>query len=153
MNHEKGYNLYSGGLAHEVSDLARQHVSEAQRNKTYKISEETRKKMSEAHKGKCSGPEHYLWGKHLPEETKRKLGEKLSNGKNPTARKVQCIETGEIFDTISLASQRCNNGSSSLRSHIAQQIKGIRKSCDRHPITGEKLHWRYIDEICRNSTE
>jgi hypothetical protein len=66
------------------------------------------------------GENHYLYGKHLSEETKEKISVKLSDGLNPAARKVQCIGTGQIFDTVSLASMWCNNGKSSLRSHIAQ---------------------------------
>lgn len=62
-------------------------------------------------------------------------------------RAVQCIETGEIFPTLTLASQWCNPGGSNLRSHIAAQIQGKRNYCGRHPETGEKLHWRYIDKF------
>lgn len=62
-------------------------------------------------------------------------------------RAVQCLETGEIFPTMTLASQWCNPNGSNLRSHIAQQIQGKRKSCGRHPETNEKLHWRYVDNL------
>ena len=120
-------------------------MSDSQKHKKYVITEKTRKKMSDSHKGKCVKEQHYLWGKTLPEETKRKISEKLSNGLNPASRKVQCVETGQIFDTVSLASQWCNNGKNSLRSSIAKQIAGKRKSCGKHPKTGEKLHWRYIE--------
>lgn len=37
------------------------------------LSDETKKKMSEARRG----PKSYLWGKHLSEETKKKLSEAL----------------------------------------------------------------------------
>ncbi len=145
MNREKGYNLYSGGLNHEISDEARLHMSIAQKNRP-PISEKTRQKMSEIRKGKFAGEKHPMYGKHLSEITKQKISVKLSDGNNPAARKVQCIETGEIFDTVSLASMWCNNGKSSLRSHIAQQIQGKRKSCGRHPETGQSLHWRYVEQ-------
>lgn len=52
----------------------------------------------------------------------------------------------EIFATVTDASKWCNNGKTSLKSHIAQQIKGQRKSCGTHPATKEKLHWRYVDK-------
>lgn len=35
-------------------------------------------------------------------------------------RKVKCLETGEIFETLTDASQWCNPHGSNLRSHIAQ---------------------------------
>lgn len=50
-----GYNIESGG------------------NTPGRVSEETRKKMSEAHKGKCAGPAHYMYGKHLSKEQKEHL--------------------------------------------------------------------------------
>lgn len=36
----------------------------------------------------------------------------------------------EIFATVTDASKWCNNGKTSLKSHIAQQIKGQRKSSE-----------------------
>lgn len=61
-------------------------------------------------------------------------------------KKVQCIETGEIFATVADASRWCNNGKDTLKSHIAEQIKGKRQSCGKHPQTNQKLHWRYITD-------
>lgn len=143
-NPKNGYNLYSGGLNHQATDIAKKHMSEAQRNKP-PISEKTRNKMSIAHKGKNAGEKHYCYGKELSQKTKNKISVKLSDGLNPASKKVQCLETGEIFETVSLASMWCNNGKTTLRSHIAQQIQGKRKSCGKHPITKEPLHWRYIE--------
>lgn len=41
------------------------------------------KQMSEAMMGKFAGENHYLFGKHLSEETKRKMSKSLSGNKNP----------------------------------------------------------------------
>lgn len=60
-------------------------------------------------------------------------------------RKVQCINTKEIFETVTDASfWVC--GSSKQRSHISQVCQGKRNSAGKHPETQEKLKWRYIDE-------
>lgn len=60
-------------------------------------------------------------------------------------RRVQCINTEEIFETVTDASiWFC--GSSKQRSHIAQVCKGERKSAGIHPVTKEKLKWRYMDD-------
>ena len=48
---------------------------------------------------------------------------------NRYVRKVRCIETGEIFDSIKLANQKYNKTKSS---HINQQIKGKRKTAFGH---------------------
>lgn len=81
------------------------------------------------------------------EEYKKFHSEIASGRNNPAAQKVQCLEEPtRIFDTVSDASRWCNNGSTSLRSHIAKQIQGKRKSCGKHPDTNIPLHWRYINE-------
>ena len=57
MNNSFGYNLETGG------------------NKNKHPSEETRKKMSEAHIGLQAGENSPMWGKQLSDETKRKISE------------------------------------------------------------------------------
>ena len=64
--------------------------------------------------------------------------------KNPESRPVICIETGEIFESISLAAKWCGLKSQQM---IGQVCLGKRKSAGRHPITGKKLHWKYADDI------
>lgn len=124
---------------------ARKRFSETMSGNSYalgqKLSKETRKKMSESHVGKCQGKKNGMYGKHCSEESKNKIREKLSGAKNPSARKVQCIETGEKFNTIKQAAQWCHIG----HSDIAASINGRQKSAGKHPLTGEKLHWKYIE--------
>lgn len=72
-------------------------------------------------------------------------GRKRSGKDAGRKRKVMCLETGQIFETLTEASKWCNPNGSNLRSHIAAQIKGKRKSCGKHPVTKEPLHWRYIN--------
>ena len=62
------------------------------------------------------------------------------------AKKVQCIETGQIFDTIIDAAKWSNHGKISSKSHISEVCKGKRKTCGKHPITNEPLHWRYYNQ-------
>jgi len=67
-------------------------VSEAKKGKS--LSEEARRKMSEAKKGKS-----------LSEEHKRKISEALKGHKKPDGagtppKKVLCVETGELFESI-----------------------------------------------------
>ena len=56
-NPEYGYNISLGG------DV---------------VSEETKRKISEAHKGKHNGTNHHFYGKHHTEETKKKMSEAKS---------------------------------------------------------------------------
>lgn len=61
------------------------------------LCEETRRKLSKTHKGLLSGEKHPMFGKHLSEETKKKIG-KSQKGKHPTEetrRKMSESRRGE----------------------------------------------------------
>ena len=66
----------------------RQKISESKTGNKHPLREDTKKKMSQSHKGKTlseytrmkmsesrKGNKHYLYGKHLSEETKKKMSE------------------------------------------------------------------------------
>lgn len=88
--YEERFNLYNQIIGHQ----------------TYH-NEETRKKISEAHKGKQFSEEH-----------KRKLSD--AKKKYP----VQCIETGEIFPSLSEAARQANINCGNIR----QVCNGKRKT-------------------------
>ena len=125
-----GYNIKEGGNNHTHS-------------------EETRKLISKHH-ADFSGENHPMWGKHHSEETKRKLSEikkghkvseetkqkiseKMKGSNNPRAKKVLCIETGQIFNTAKEAGVWVNRDYSS-----------ICKVCNGHLKTCGGYHWQYI---------
>lgn len=65
-------------------------------------------------------------------------------GKNAARRKsVQCINTGQIFNTVKDAAEWL--GSIYQKTHISEVCKGKRKTAGTHPVTKEKLTWRYIE--------
>ena len=73
-------------------------------------------------------------------------GKRISNAnkgdKNPRARKIICVTTGEKFDCITYAAETYN----ASRTNISNCLNGRRKTAGKHPITGEKLKWEYIEE-------
>lgn len=89
MNPSIGYNLTSGGDSPIFSDDTRQRMSESAKNRVTnewieyiskintgkKMSEETKKKISDCHKGKHVGENNNMYGRHHTEETKKKIGE------------------------------------------------------------------------------
>lgn len=81
-------------------------------------SESTRKKMSTAQKGK-----------QLSETTKQKLREV---NRDALGKQVRCIETGQVFPTISKACRAFN-------------CDGIRKCLYGVNKTGAGYHWEFID--------
>ena len=134
-------------------------------------------KISNSRKGKYKGEVHHNYGKQLSEETKEKLREKLSgenspnygkkycekhrknisNGRkgknkgsnNQNARKVILLNTNEIFDTIISASIAY----STHKQSISAVCRGVKKSAGKHPETGEKLVWQYLEDYEKNKKD
>lgn len=123
MNRDRGYNLQSGGHRNRfVSKETRLKISKGNKGKV--VSSITRKKLSDALK------------KYLENESARRIRSECKLGaKHPQARKVRCVETGEVFDCIVNAAKA--NGINSP-SDITSCCKG------RHKTAG-KLHWEYAN--------
>ena len=75
----------------------------------------------------------------------KRASEKLKGSKNPKARKVQCITTGKKFNTIREAGEYYGLSQSITDVNITKCCQGKVKSAGKHPITSEKLKWKYID--------
>ena len=73
-----------------------------------------------------------------------KMKGKYEGSKHLKARKIQCITTGKKFSTIKEAIDFYFLNYYT-ESSITMCCKGKRKSAGKHPITGEKLKWKYID--------
>lgn len=156
---EYGYNKSPGGES-SVRGL-RWHKSreaverQAEKMRGRKLSEEHKRKLSESHKGK---PGNRL-GLSVPEETKIKISnslkkwnaEHISPNKGRTRKRAQweiekvakahykkiiCIETGIVYESIKEASENNNIDSSS----ITKVCKGLRE-------TAGGFHWRYQKDV------
>lgn len=97
-----------------------------------KQSEETKKKISEKAKGRKAS-----------KETKKKMSEARQGKDNGNSKRVICLETNEIFDTINEAKVWSN------ASAIGQCCLGKVKYSGKHPETGEKLHWMYYEDYIK----
>ena len=138
----------------------RKKQEEYRKNQHHTISEEGRKKISEARKAYIAqhgtptqgighteetkeklrlaklGDKNPMFGKHHSEETKQKLREKKGV-------KIQCIETGDIFLSMKEASIWCGLASTSS---ICGFFNGTKKSAGKHPETKIPLHWKKLDK-------
>ena len=70
-----------------LSDESRKKISEARKGHT--VTEETRKKISEANKGE----KNPLFGKHFSDESRKKISESLKGEKNPNFGKHHSEES------------------------------------------------------------
>lgn len=160
-----GYNIQPGGQLGNTgitfSDEAKKKMSEAKKGCT--LTEEHKRKISEGCKGHkpCIHTEETKKrlseinkGKKLSEETKNKISESLIGvKKSPQTRQkmrenhaglisVYCPELDMEFRCIADGANYTNT----CRSNIEKCLKGERHTAGKHPITGEKLHWKKIEK-------
>ena len=107
-------------------------------------SEETKRKISEANKGRNFSEEHkkkigtMRKGKKFTKETKNKMSKQRKGKNNGNAKSIICLTTKRIFFTIEDGAKFYNCHGSS----IGQCCKGKLKSCGK--LNGTKLVWRYL---------
>lgn len=78
---------------------------------------------------------------------------KPCNIESSNKKEVICKETGQKFNSLAEAAIWAGMKKSST-SNITAQIKGIKPSAGKHPITGEPLHWCYFEsEINQKSRQ
>ena len=135
-NSDKGYNYETGGFVNKkasdrLTDKLKQVRSCKEKTGMYgkHHSEETKALMREA-----------ALGRVLSKETKDKLSASHI-GKN--AKPLYCIEADMVFLSSSEAAKFAGLKS---RSSIFENLAGRKSYAGRHPITGEPLHWRKVED-------
>lgn len=124
---------------HYISEEGKRRISEARKKYILEHgtptqgkghSKETKEKLRKSKLGK-NNP---MYGTHHTEEWKQNMKIKLGQS-------IQCIETNQIFSNYSEAAKWCGLKSTS---GISDCIAGRKKSAGKHPETGEKLHWKKV---------
>jgi group I intron endonuclease len=141
--------------ARSPSDETRRNMSVAQRKRLQTPednpffgkhhTEETKTIIRNKAKERFKHPEdNPFYGKHHSEETKEKIRKAVegtrSGAKNPRSKPVYSPELDEAFWGAKEAEIKYGIH----HQHIAKCCRGTRKSAGKHPITGEKLTWKYI---------
>ena len=141
MNREYGYNSTSGGDIFVMNEETKQKISQAlvgnQNNLGHSCSEEKKKKISEAQKGREFTEEHKqklseaAKNRHVPcsEEKKQTLKEK--SHKKP----VYCEELNKVFESV----QECGR-------QLGIPATNITKLCNGRGKTLKGYHLRYYND-------
>lgn len=82
------------------------------------------------------------WCEYSVEQSFKDRGQKMRGANHPNARKVVCLNTNEIFNTMSEIKNKYNMGIS----HIGQCCKDERRSSGIDLDTGEPLRWMYYED-------
>lgn len=149
-NPDYGYNIESGGNRKQttISDSTRQKLSQighknlgktrTDEQKAY-ISEQTKKAMNapEMKEKMRAIYDSDEWRKKNSESTKLQWQntDLRKRVKEVNGKKVQCIETGEIFETLTDAAKKMKAN----RHGIGYCCVGKQKTCGG-------FHWKYVDE-------
>ena len=154
------YNLVLGGGGNRgwhPSVKSRKKMSDAKKGKV--ASQETKMKMSELRRGE----KNYFYGKHHTEESKKKqsllMRGRYSGINNPMYdihrtgidsthfKPIFCIEMNRIF----WGAKEVESVYGIMHQNIAHCLKGKSRYAGKHPETGIPLHWLYVyDQIEKN---
>lgn len=129
-NRDYGYNIANGGSVHQHTEESKKKMSNS--HKGMKHTEETKRKMSEA-----------AIGKTFSDETKKKIGEASRNRSEDINKRIGkaheipifCVETGCIYSSAKDASRI-----------TGIERTSIGKACNGKQKTAGGLHWKYYIE-------
>lgn len=146
MIDENGYNLDSGGNKNKHhSKETKDKISKAHVGKF--VSDETRKRISIGRTGVMTGKDHPLYGKKLSKEHAellRQYAKSRYGDKCYQAKKVICINTGEIFHTLKEAAEKFScYGVNDV--NIGKCCRGERRYCGKFK-DGTHIQWAYYDD-------
>lgn len=128
-----GYNKSSGGecAASGVVFTTERLCKMSEAHKGKRLSEETRQKLSEALKGENA----FWYGKHHSIETRKKLSQTHKGKPALNKKKVLCVETGNIYESVTTAAKE-----------IGVSLSLIVVVCKGKQKTAGGYHWKYIKE-------
>lgn len=95
-----------------------------------KHTEKTKQKIGQAQMGE----KNHMYSKKLTLEQREKISKATKGANNPRARKVQCIDTGIIYNTAKEAAENYNLKTSA---NLIKACKNKQKTCGG-------VHWKYI---------
>lgn len=82
------------------------------------------------------------WREEHPEECQAQIDRWRKSGPIANSKKIHCITTNKIFNSISEAARYYNIP----QSNISKCLKSERHSAGKDPITGQKMYWELAEK-------
>ena len=92
---------------------------------------------------KTKEPLKWIYFKDINNNIKKEEILNKSRKNDPKERKILCVTTGQVFDNIQKCIDWCGLKS---KSGIVLVCQGKRNFAGKHPVTKEKLQWKYLKE-------
>lgn len=107
------------------------------------LTQEEKDNLSKKAKERYTNPEnHPMYGRQQTDFCKQQVGIAHRGYNNWNSNAVYCIELNVIF----WGSKDAHDNIGVDASGIAKCCRGKRKTCGKHPDTGEPLHWLYVHD-------
>ena len=130
-----GYNIENGGVTHKLSKEQKDYLRDINIGKRH--SEETKRKMSESHKGMST---LWLTGRIASDETKEKMSKSRMGSRNPRAKKVYQYDlAGNLISEYEYMKKAVESLGLKGSAHISQCCAGKRKTAHGYMWSYEKL--------------
>ena len=129
-----GYNATPGGESFEMTEYHKAQISAANKGRPSHMkgvpkSEDHRRKISIANRGKKRTTAH------LARQSEYMKQYFAAGGVSPRARRVCCVETGDIFDSVRSAAEWLGVA----RTTLSDTLNGRSPCC-------KGLHWKYVTD-------
>ena len=150
------YEAAKIALSNAQSKIKKERFKDKQNHPMYgkTHSKEAKEKMSKAKKGKPSSRigqpvsekekerlRKAKLGSKWSDEQHKKMDGKYANGNSVCCVPIYCPELDEKFWGL----QEVCDKYGFTKPNISKYLKGERKHSGRHPVTGEKLTWQYLE--------
>ena len=138
LNDAYGYNIKNGGKLNQgLSKQGRKKISQSSKKNWQ--NPEFKQKQSQKAKKQWENPEFKQKQNQKAKKQWQDISFKEKQYNQKTSKKVQCIETGDIFPSQSRAAVWCGL---KCGASIARNANG--KASYAGTLNGKQLHWRFI---------
>lgn len=103
------------------------------------------KKIKYAGKNKITGEKlSWMYYDEYLKASKEEIQSKLDNICHSSCKKIICLNTNEVFNSLIDAMRKYN-----VKSGMSKACRNQKRFCGRHPITNEPLRWMYYEDYIR----